>query len=197
MKFGKIMMNGIIKENPTFRLLIGMCPTLAVTTAAINGLGMGLSTAAVLVGSNAVIALLKDVIPSKIRIPAFVVVIASFVTILGMLLKAYMPALDKSLGLFIPLIVVNCIILARAESFASKNGVVGSIADGLGMGLGFTLALTILASIRELFGTGSIFGISIMGAAYEPAIIMILPPGAFLTLGLLLGLINKLSEKTQ
>ncbi|HHT50558.1 MAG TPA: electron transport complex subunit E [Eubacteriaceae bacterium] len=197
MKFGKIMMNGIFKENPTFRLLIGMCPTLAVTTAAINGLGMGLSTAAVLIGSNAVIALLKDVIPSKIRIPAFVVVIASFVTILGMLLKAYVPALDKSLGLFIPLIVVNCIILARAESFASKNGVISSIADGLGMGLGFTLALTILASIRELLGAGSIFAISIMGSAYEPAIIMILPPGAFLTLGLLLGLINKLTEKTQ
>jgi len=196
-KFGKIMMNGIFKENPTFRLLIGMCPTLAVTTAAINGLGMGLSTAAVLIGSNAVIALLKDVIPSKIRIPAFVVVIASFVTILGMLLKAYVPALDKSLGLFIPLIVVNCIILARAESFASKNGVISSIADGLGMGLGFTLALTILASIRELLGAGSIFAISIMGSAYEPAIIMILPPGAFLTLGLLLGLINKLTEKTQ
>ena len=158
---------------------------------------MGLSTAAVLIGSNAVIALLKDVIPSKIRIPAFVVVIASFVTILGMLLKAYVPALDKSLGLFIPLIVVNCIILARAESFASKNGVISSIADGLGMGLGFTLALTILASIRELLGAGSIFAISIMGSAYEPAIIMILPPGAFLTLGLLLGLINKLTEKTQ
>jgi electron transport complex protein RnfE len=196
-KFGKIMMNGIFKENPTFRLLIGMCTTLDVTTAAINGLGMGLSTAAVLIGSNAVIALLKDVIPSKIRIPAFVVVIASFVTILGMLLKAYVPALDKSLGLFIPLIVVNCIILARAESFASKNGVISSIADGLGMGLGFTLALTILASIRELLGAGSIFAISIMGSAYEPAIIMILPPGAFLTLGLLLGLINKLTEKTQ
>lgn len=197
MKLGKIFMNGIITENPTFRLLLGMCPTLAVTTAAVNGLGMGLATAAVLVGSNAVIALVKDLIPSKIRIPAFVVVIASFVTIIGMLMKAYLPALDKSLGLFIPLIVVNCIILARAESFASKNGVVASIADGLGMGLGFTLALTILASIRELLGAGSIFGISLFGASFEPALIMILPPGAFLTLGLLLGLLNKMTQKTQ
>ncbi len=197
MKLGKIFMNGIIKENPIFRLLLGMCPTLAVTTAAINGLGMGLATAAVLVGSNAVIALIKDLIPAKIRIPSFIVVIASFVTIIGMLMKAYLPALDKSLGLFIPLIVVNCIILARAESFASKNGVVSSIADGLGMGLGFTLALTILASIRELLGAGSIFGISVFGAGFEPALIMILPPGAFLTLGLLLGLLNKMTQKTQ
>lgn len=197
MKFGKIFMNGIVKENPIFRLLLGMCPTLAVTTAAINGLGMGLATTAVLVGSNAVIALIKDLIPSKIRIPSFIVVIASFVTIIGMLMKAYLPALDKSLGLFIPLIVVNCIILARAESFASKNGVVASIADGLGMGLGFTLALTILASIRELLGAGSIFGVSVLGASFEPVIIMILPPGAFLTLGLLLGLLNKMTQKTQ
>jgi len=197
LKLGKIFMNGIIKENPIFRLLLGMCPTLAVTTAAINGLGMGLATAAVLVGSNAVIALIKDLIPAKIRIPSFIVVIASFVTIIGMLMKAYLPALDKSLGLFIPLIVVNCIILARAESFASKNGVVSSIADGLGMGLGFTLALTILASIRELLGAGSIFGISVFGAGFEPALIMILPPGAFLTLGLLLGLLNKMTQKTQ
>lgn len=197
MNFGKTFMNGIIKENPTFRLLIGMCPTLAVTTAAINGLGMGLATTAVLVGSNAVISLLKKVIPSKIRIPAYVVVIASFVTIIGMLLKAYVPALDKALGLFIPLIVVNCIILARAESFASKNSVVNSIADGLGMGLGFTLALTILASIREILGAGSIFGVSIMGAAYEPALMMILPPGAFITLGLLIALINKLTQRAQ
>lgn len=197
MKLGKIFMNGILNENPTFRLLLGMCPTLAVTTAAVNGLGMGLATAAVLVGSNVVIALIKNLIPSKIRIPAFVVVIASFVTIIGMLMKAYLPELDKSLGLFIPLIVVNCIILARAESFASKNGVLQSAADGLGMGLGFTLSLTVLASIRELIGAGSIFGVSIMGASYQPALIMILPPGAFLTLGLLLGLINKVTQKTQ
>jgi electron transport complex protein RnfE len=195
--FGKVFMNGIINENPTFRLLIGMCPVLAITTAAINGVGMGLATTGVLVGSNAVISLLKKVIPSKIRIPAYVVVIASFVTIIGMLLKAYVPALDKSLGLFIPLIVVNCIILARAESFASKSSLVDSIADGLGMGLGFTIALTIIASIRELLGAGSIFGVPIMGAAYEPAIMMILPPGAFITLGLLIGLINKLTQRTQ
>ncbi|MBF7097857.1 electron transport complex subunit RsxE [Alkalibacter mobilis] len=193
MEFGKNLFNGIIPENPIFRLMLGMCPTLAVTTAAVNGLGMGLATTVVLVGSNVVIALLKNVIPEKIRIPAFVVIIASFVTIVGMLLKAYIPSLDKSLGLFIPLIVVNCIILARAESFASKNNVMNSLADGLGMGLGFTLALTIIASIRELFGAGSIFGISLFGAGFEPAIMMILPPGAFLTLGLLLALLNKVT----
>lgn len=194
MNFGKNLFNGIIPENPTFRLLLGMCPTLAVTTAAFNGLGMGLATTAVLIGSNVVISLLKKVIPDSIRIPAFVVIIASFVTIIGMLLKAYVPALDKSLGLFIPLIVVNCIILARAESFASKNGVLDSLADGLGMGLGFTLSLTVLGAIRELIGAGAIFGFSVLPAAYEPALIMILPPGAFLTLGLLMGLLNKVSE---
>ncbi|MFZ7120528.1 MAG: RnfABCDGE type electron transport complex subunit E [Eubacteriaceae bacterium] len=194
MNFGKHLYNGIIPENPIFRLLLGMCPTLAVTTAAFNGLGMGLATTAVLIGSNVVISLLKNVIPSKIRIPAFIVVIASFVTIVGMVLKAYIPALDKSLGLFIPLIVVNCIILARAESFASKNAVLDSLADGLGMGLGFTLALTILGSVREILGAGSIFGLTLFPAGFEPALIMILPPGAFLTLGLLLGLLNKVTE---
>jgi electron transport complex protein RnfE len=192
----RTLTNGIIKENPTFRLVLGMCPTLAVTTAAINGLGMGAATMIVLIGSNLAISLLKNFIPDKVRIPAYVVVIASFVTIVGMFLKAFTPELDKSLGLFIPLIVVNCIILARAEAFASKNTVAHSIMDGLGMGLGFTLALTILGSIRELIGAGSIFGISVMGSSYEPAIIMILPPGAFLTLGLLLGLINKLTAKS-
>lgn len=192
----RTLTNGIIKENPTFRLVLGMCPTLAVTTAAINGLGMGAATMIVLIGSNLAISLLKNFIPDKVRIPAYVVVIASFVTIVGMFLKAFTPELDKSLGLFIPLIVVNCIILARAEAFASKNTVAHSIMDGLGMGLGFTLALTILGSIRELIGAGSIFGINIMNSAYEPAIIMILPPGAFLTLGLLLGLINKLTAKS-
>ncbi|MCR1899892.1 electron transport complex subunit E [Irregularibacter muris] len=197
MNFSKNLMNGIVTENPTFRLLLGMCPTLAVTTAAINGVGMGLATAAVLIGSNVVISLLKNVIPSKVRIPAYVVIIASFVTMIGMLMKAYVPALDKSLGLFIPLIVVNCIILARAESFASKNGIKDSLADGLGMGLGFTISLTLLGAIRELLGAGSIFGFPVMGAAFEPAIIMILPPGAFLTLGLLLGLMNKMSQKAQ
>ena len=193
----RTLTNGIIKENPIFRLVLGMCPTLAVTTAAINGLGMGFATMLVLIGSNIVISLLKKFIPDKVRIPAYVVVIASFTTIVGMFLKAFAPELDKSLGLFIPLIVVNCLILARAEAFASPNSVLHSILDGLGMGLGFTLALTILGIIRELIGAGSIFGINVMGSAYEPAIIMILPPGAFLTLGLLLGLINKLTVKSS
>lgn len=194
MNFMKNLFNGIIPENPTFRLVLGMCPTLAVTTAAINGLGMGLTTMVVLIGSNVAIALLRNYIPDKVRIPAYVVIIASFVTIVGMLLKAFVPVLDKSLGLFIPLIVVNCIILARAESFASKNSVMDSLADGIGMGLGFTLSLTVLGIVRELLGTGSIFGLSILGASYEPALIMILPPGAFLTLGLLMGLLNKATQ---
>ncbi len=194
MNFITNMWNGIIQENPTFRLVLGMCPTLAVTTAAINGLGMGLTTMVVLIGSNVAIALLRNFIPDKVRIPAYVVIIASFVTIVGMLLKAFLPVLDKELGLFIPLIVVNCIILARAESFASKNSVMNSFADGLGMGLGFTLSLTVLGIVRELLGTGSIFGYSILGASFEPALIMILPPGAFLTLGLLMGLLNKVSH---
>lgn len=195
MNFLKIVKNGIIDENPTFKLLIGMCPTLAVTTAAINGLGMGLSTAVVLICSNIVISLIKNIVSEKIRIPAYVVVIATFVTILGMLLQAFIPTLYESLGLFIPLIVVNCLILGRAESFASKNNVVDSLADGLGMGLGFTLALTILGSIREILGAGAIFGISLFGEAFEPMGIMIMPPGAFLALGLLIGLINTVSAK--
>lgn len=191
MNFFQAIKNGLIDENPTFSQVLGMCPTLAVTTSAVNGLGMGLATTAVLILSNFAISVLRKVIPSKIRIPAYVVIIASFVTIVGMLLKAYMPALDAALGLFIPLIVVNCIILARAESFASKNGPVASIGDGLGMGLGFSLALTILGSIRELLGNGSIFGFSLFGASFQPALIMILPPGAFLVLGMILALINK------
>lgn len=195
MKISKIIKNGLIDENPTFVQVIGMCPTLAVTTSAINGLGMGLSTTAVLVCSNIVIAMMRKIIPSKIRIPAFIVVIATFVTIIGMLLKAYIPSLDASLGLFIPLIVVNCLILGRAESFASKNSTLKSAADGLGMGLGFTLSLTILASIRELLGNGSLFGMNLFGAAYEPVLLFILPPGAFLTLGFLLAGFNKLRNK--
>jgi len=186
---------GIIKENPTFVQLLGMCPTLAVTTSAENGIGMGLATTAVLVCSNMAISLLRKVIPSQVRIPAFVVVISTFVTIVGMLMEAYVPDLFKSLGLFIPLIVVNCIILARAEAFASKNGVIDSAFDGIGMGLGFTLALLILGSVREVLGNGSIFGASILGSAYQPAIIMILPPGGFLTLGLLLALYNQVQMK--
>lgn len=195
MNFGKNLIKGIIRENPTFVLLLGMCPTLAVTTSAVNGMGMGLATCVVLICSNVAISALRKVIPDSIRIPAFVVIIASFVTIVGMLMKAYVPALDAALGLFIPLIVVNCIILARAEAFAFTNTVVNSFADGLGMGLGFTLSLTILGSIREILGAGSIFGFSLFGAAYEPVLLMILPPGAFLTLGLLIGLINWQSKK--
>lgn len=190
MSFLKQIKNGIITENPTFRLAIGMCPTLAVTTSAVNGLGMGLSTAIVLIGSNVVISAMRKVVPNKIRIPIFIVVIASFVTIVSMLLQAYVPSLYKSLGIFIPLIVVNCIILQRAEAFANQNTVMQSMADGIGMGLGFTLALTILGLVREFIGAGSIFGIRILGSSFEPALIFIQPPGAFLTLGLLMALVN-------
>jgi len=195
MNLGKIFKNGIIDENPTFVQVIGMCPTLAVTSSAVNGIGMGLSTAIVLACSNLAISLLRKVIPDKIRIPAFVVVIATFVTIVQMVLKAYVPALDKALGLYIPLIVVNCIILARAESFASKNGPVASAVDGIGMGLGFTIALTILGAVREILGAGSVFGFSLFGASYQPALLFILPPGAFLTLGFLMALFNKVVKK--
>lgn len=187
--------NGLIKDNPVFVQMLGMCPTLAVTTSAVNGLGMGMATTAVLTAANVVISLMRKFIPDKIRIPAFIVVIASFVTIVGMMMEGYVPALFSALGLFIPLIVVNCVILARAEAFAFKNGVVDSLLDGLGMGLGFTLALTILGSVRELFGAGSIFGFSLFGAAYKPALIMILPPGAFLALGLLLAGMNAMNAK--
>ena len=194
MNFFQAIKNGLIDDNPTFSQVLGMCPTLAVTTSAINGLGMGLATTAVLILSNFVISLLRKVIPSKIRIPAYIVVNASFVTVVGMLMKAYVPALDAALGLFIPLIVVNCIILARAESFASKNGAVASIGDGIGMGLGFAMALTILGSVREILGNGSIFGMSMFRANFQPALIMILPPGAFLALGMILALINKIKS---
>lgn len=195
MNFAKNLTRGIIRENPTFVLVLGMCPTLAVTTSAINGLGMGLATCLVLIGSNVAISLMRNVIPDNIRIPAFVVIIASFVTIIGMLMKAYLPALDAALGIYIPLIVVNCIILARAEAFAFFNGIGDSFADGLGMGLGFTLALVLLGSVREIFGAGSIFGFPLFGTAYEPVLLMILPPGAFLTLGLLMGLIKWKTKK--
>lgn len=193
----KILTNGLIKENTIFVQLIGMCPTLAVTTSAENGIGMGLATTAVLLMSNIFISLLRKLTPDKIRIPIFVVVIASFVTIVAMLLQAYLPALNDSLGLFIPLIVVNCLILARAEAFAFKNGPLDSALDGIGMGLGFTLALTILGSIRELLGNGTIFDFALFGAGYKPALIMILPPGAFLTLGLLLALYNVIKARKE
>lgn len=193
----KTLLNGFLKENPTFVQFLGMCPTLAVTTAAINGVGMGLSTAAVLICSNVFISLLRKFIPDKVRIAAYVVVIASFVTVVEMLMKAYVPALSESLGLYIPLIVVNCIILGRAEAFASKNGVLKSAVDGLGMGLGFTGALTIIGSIRELLGAGSLFGIALFGESFQPMTIMILPPGAFLTLGLIVMVINIISARKK
>lgn len=195
MNFGKELMRGLIKENPTFSLLLGMCPTLAVTTAAMNGIGMGLATTAVLVASNLIVSLIRDIVPSKIRIPIFVVVIATFVTIVDLSMAAFVPSLHKVLGLFIPLIVVNCIILQRAEAFASKNSPLAAVADGLGMGLGFTVALTILGSIREVLGSGSWFGISLFGAGFQPMLIMVLAPGGFLTLGLVIGLINYLRAR--
>lgn len=186
---------GLFKENPTFRIVLGMCPTLAVTTLAANGLGMGLSTAAVLVASNFLISLLRKAIPDKIRIPVYIIIIATFVTIVDMLLNAYQPDLHSQLGIFIPLIVVNCIILGRAEAFAGKNPVISSIADGLGMGLGFTLSLTVLGSLRELVANGTLFGVNIMGAAYEPFKVFGSPPGAFIALGLLMALMNVLAKK--
>lgn len=195
MNIAKTFMNGIVSENPVLVQLLGMCATLAVSTSAINGLGMGIATTAVLIGSNVVISALRKCTPDKIRIPIFVVVIASFVTIVGLLLKAYVPALDKSLGIFIPLIVVNCIILARAEAFASKNSILKSAVDGLGMGLGFTVALMLLGCIREVIGAGSIFGITLFPETFQPAIIMVLPPGAFLLLGFVLAIINKRNIK--
>ncbi len=178
------------RENPVLRLVLGMCPTLAVTTAAINGIGMGLATTVVLLMSNVLISLLRNIIPRKIRIPCFIVVIASFVTIVDYTMAALVPPLHEALGIFIPLIVVNCVILGRAEAFASKNTVLYSFVDGLGMGLAFTVTLTILAAGRELLGAGTIFGAAVMGTAYKPAIMMILPPGAFLGLGLMMGAMN-------
>lgn len=195
MSLFKTFKNGIIDENPTFRLVLGTCPTLAITTSAINGVGMGLSTTAVLIGSNMVISLLRKFIPAKVRIPAYVTVIAGFVTIVQMLLKAYVPTLDKALGIYIPLIVVNCIILARAEAFASKNSVVSSAVDGLGMGLGFTIALTLLGSVREILGNGSIFGLQLLGESASPALCLILPPGGFLVFGLAIGLVNLITSR--
>lgn len=191
----KTFFNGLIKENPTFVLFLGMCPTLAVTTGVTNAIGMGLSTTAVLICSNLVISLLRNFIPSKIRIASYIVIIAGFVTIVEMLLKAYLPTLSESLGIYIPLIVVNCIILGRAEAFASKNGTAKSILDGLGMGFGFTLALILIASVREVLGAGTFAGIPLFGEKFQPASIMILPPGAFLTLGVLLAVINSISKK--
>ena len=181
---------GFIKENPVFILLLGLCPTLGVTTSAFNGMGMGLATTFVLVMSNLVVALIKNFIPDKVRIPSFIVIIASFVTIVELTMQAYTPAFFDALGLFIPLIVVNCLVLGRAEAFAGKNPVFRSFVDGLGMGIGFTLALVVIAVARELLGDGKLWGIPMFGANFEPVLLFILPPGAFLTLGLFLGFFN-------
>ena len=185
------LMNGLLKENPTFVLMLGMCPTLAVTTSAVNGLGMGLTTMVVLALSNMFISLLRKVIPDKVRIPAFIVIIASFVTVVELLLKAFIPFLYDALGLYIPLIVVNCIILGRAESYASKNNVVSSLFDGIGMGLGFTCALTIIGAVRELIGAGEVFGAALMPESYVPCSIFVLAPGAFFVLAVLTAIQNK------
>lgn len=190
----KVFMNGILNENPTFRLLLGMCPTLAISKAASSGLGMGLAATFVLVFSNLVISLLRNIIPEKVRIPSFVVVIATFVTIIDLLIKAFLPSMSSTLGIYIPLIVVNCIIFARAEAFAFKNPPLLSVADGLGMGLGFTLALTILSSIRECVGLGTIFGVQVMPASYQPMAFAQTSSGGFVFLGLLLLVVNALTE---
>lgn len=190
-KIAERLYNGIVKENPTFVLTLGMCPTLAVTTSAKNGLGMGLTTMVVLALSNAFISLLRKVIPDKVRIPAFIVIIASFVTVMELLLEGFLPSLYDALGIYIPLIVVNCIILGRAEAYASKNPVLPSLFDGIGMGLGFTIALTMIGAVRELLGAGQIFGVTIMPSGYVPVSIFIMAPGAFFVLAMLTAIQNQ------
>ncbi|MCF0107380.1 MAG: electron transport complex subunit E [Holdemanella sp.] len=196
-KYVERIYNGVVKENPTFILILGMCPTLAVTTSVSNGFGMGVSTMAVLILSNFVISLLRKVIPDKVRIPAYIVVIASLVTIVELLMKAYVPALSASLGIYIPLIVVNCIILGRAEAYAAKNDPILSIFDGLGMGLGFTIALSLIGLFRELFGNGTILGMRIMPEGYQAVMILTKAPGAFLVLGSLIAILNALKIKNN
>lgn len=204
MNFRKALANGLLAENPTFRLVLGMCPTLAVTTSMMNGIGMGLAATFVLVGSNAIVSLVRSFIPHKIRIPCYIVIIATFVTVVDLVMAGFTPALHETLGMFIPLIVVNCIILARAESFASKNSLLSSIGDGLGMGIGFTCALTMLGSIRELLGTGVVLaapdfnfaGLRVIPEAFK-ALVVIMAPGGFIVLGLLLGFINWLTRKAS
>ena len=191
----KVLMNGIIKENPTFVLLLGMCPTLGTTSSAINGMGMGLATMFVLICSNVVISAIKNLIPDMVRIPSFIVVIASFVT-LQMIMQAYVPGLYATLGLFIPLIVVNCIVLGRAEAFAAKNGPVASLFDGLGMGLGFTLGLTLLGAMRELLGTGKVFSVTVFPEDYG-MLLFVLAPGAFIALGYLIALVNRMKSSKE
>ena len=189
--------NGLIKENPTFVLMLGMCPTLAVTTSAINGVGMGLSTTVVLVLSNMLISMLRKIIPDSVRMPAFIVVVASFVTIVQLLLTAFLPALNESLGLYIPLIVVNCIVLGRAEAFASKNGPLTSLCDGIGNGLGFTLALCFIGLIREFLGAGTLFGVTVLPEAFPKTLVMIMAPGAFFTYGTLMAIFKRLIGKMK
>lgn len=189
--------DGLVKSNPTFVLVLGTCPTLAVTTAAMNGIGMGAATTFVLVCSNLFISALKTVIPDKVRIAAFILIIASFVTVVDLVMKAFTPALYDTLGIFIPLIVVNCIILGRAEAFAQKNKILPSVLDGLGMGIGFTLAITLIASIRELLGSGSIFNIPVVSENISTILLFILPPGAFLTFGYLIAVMNRLKVKFE
>ena len=186
---------GLVKDNPVFVMLLGMCPVLGVTTSALNGLGMGLATLFVLVLSNVVVSSVKRVIPEKVRIPCYIVIIASFVTLVDLLLAAYTPALHEKLGIYIPLIVVNCVILGRAESFASKNTLLSSIIDGLGMGIGFTMALTMLGASRELLGSGSLFDWPLMGEEPKTLLLFIMPPGAFITLGLLVAMMNRFREE--
>lgn len=193
----QVFKNGLLKENPIFVQLVGMCSALAITTSAFNGIGMGVAVIFVLVGSNVVISAMRKIIPDEIRIPVFVIIIATFTTIVDMLIHAFSFPLYQALGVFIPLIVVNCIILARAEAFAFKNNVVDSVFDGLGMGLGYTIAITSLSSIRELLGNGTIFGFRLLPEAYEPMMIIIQPPGAFIALGLLIGLVNYLTRKQK
>ena len=188
------VLNGILRENPVFVLVLGMCPTLATTTSALNGMSMGLATTFVLICSNVVISLLKNLIPDKVRIPAFIVVIATFVTLVQLLMQAYVPAIYDKLGLFIPLIVVNCVVLGRAEAFAAKNGVGLSALDGLGMGLGFSVSLTLIGAVRELLGTGCVFGLNLYSETYG-MLIFVLAPGAFIVLGYLMALIQKLMKK--
>ena len=196
-KAAERLYNGLIKENPTFVLMLGMCPTLAVTTLAVNGIGMGLTTTVILALSNVMISALRKVIPDGVRMPAYIVIVASFVTIVQFLLQAYLPDLYDSLGIYIPLIVVNCIILGRAEAYASKNPVIPSFFDGLGMGLGFTVGLTAIGIVRELIGSGKIFGFQVMPSAYEPVTIFILAPGAFLVLTLLVALQNRVKRSLE
>ncbi|HSK68635.1 MAG TPA: electron transport complex subunit E [Candidatus Limnocylindria bacterium] len=190
-----VFLNGVLNENPVFRLVLGVCPTLAATTSGNNAVGMGLAATFVLLGSNLVISMLRNIIPDKVRIPAFIVVISTFVTIVQMLIQAFVPALYEALGLFIPLIVVNCIILARAEAFASKNSVLRSGMDGLGMGMGFTFALILIGAVREILGTGSLFGINLLGGGFEPMLLAVMAPGGFIFFGLVLGVYNLVQDR--